>query len=175
MSAQGALPSAAASRRRLTPLAAAVLAVMACGVQAACRKGLEGHVLLVRIAPDRNHVAASRLTRCDAGWCETLWLGPTLDAAQIVSPQPNLNERCSEIVWTRDGSRVGFVVNGSQLRLYEAATNRPAGLIDLVPPDGNPTSRIARGLTFSDNGVALTFDDCPRDRSGCRPGMVALR
>ena len=37
------------------------------------------------------------------------------------------NERCSEIVWSPDGERVGFVINGQQLRLYEAATHKPAG------------------------------------------------
>ena len=172
MSAERALPSTAAPRSRPALVAAAVLA---CGLQTACEKGLEGHVLFARIAPDRTHEASARLTRCDQRWCETLWLGPANGAARIVSPQPNLNERCSEIVWTRDGSRVGFLVNGSQLRIYEAATAKPAGLIDLVPRDSDPTTRIARGLTFSDNGAALTFDDCPRDRSGCRPGMVAVR
>jgi hypothetical protein len=84
-------------------------------------------------------------------------------------------ERCTEIVWTRDTARVGFVINGQQLRLYDTATNAPAGLVDLVPRDAEPSTRIARGLTFSDNGAALTFDDCPRDRSGCRPGIVAIR
>ena len=52
---------------------------------------------------------------------------------------------------------------------------RPAGLIDLVPADANPSTRIARGVTFSDNGAAITFDDCPRDRSGCRPGLLGIR
>ena len=172
MSAEGALPSAAAPRR-LASIAAAAL--VACGLGTACGRGLEGHVLLARIAPDRKHVAAARLTRCDPGWCETMWLGETLESAQRVSPGPPQNERCSEIVWTRDGSRVAFLVNGAQLRIYDAATGKPAGLIDLVPRDSDPTTRIARGLTFSDNGAALTFDDCPRDRSGCRPGMVGLR
>jgi hypothetical protein len=70
---------------------------------------------------------------------------------------------------------VAFLVNGVQLRLYDPASHAPAGLIDLVPADATPSSRIARGITFSDNGAAITFDDCPRDRSGCRPGLVAVR
>jgi hypothetical protein len=94
---------------------------------------------------------------------------------KLVTTLPQSAERCTEIVWTRDAARVGFVINGQQLRLYDTATNAPAGLVDLVPRDAEPSTRIARGLTFSDNGAALTFDDCPRDRSGCRPGIVAIR
>jgi hypothetical protein len=94
---------------------------------------------------------------------------------KIVAILPHPTERCTEIVWTRDAARVGFVINGQELRLYDTATNAPAGLVDLVPRDADPSTRIARGLTFSDNGAALTFDDCPRDRSGCRPGIVAIR
>ena len=172
MSAQGALPSSSPARRGALAVAAVCVGV---ATLASCRGGPDGHVLLARTAPDTHHVALAKLTRCDPGWCETLWLGPTADSAQPVSPTPAQNERCSEIVWTRDGSRVGFLVNGYQLRLYDAASGAPAGLIDLVPRDGDPTTRIARGLTFSDNGAAVTFDDCPRDRSGCRPGMLGLR
>ena len=45
----------------------------------------------------------------------------------------------------------------------------------LIDPDGFPTSRVARGVTFSTNGSSITFDDCPRDHSGCRPGIVAIK
>ena len=176
MSAEGPLPSTPAPRRRLVrPAAAAVLLACGFGLLASCRRGLDGHVLLSRSAPDQHHVAMARLTRCDPGWCETLWVGSTADSAQLVSPQTAPNERCTEIVWTRDGSRVGFLMNGYQLRLYEAATAKPAGLLDLVPHDGDPTTRIARGVTFSDNGAAITFDDCARDKAGCRPGMAGIR
>jgi hypothetical protein len=45
----------------------------------------------------------------------------------------------------------------------------------LIDPDGFPSSRVARGVTFSTNGAAVTFDDCPRDHSGCKPGLVAIK
>jgi hypothetical protein len=93
----------------------------------------------------------------------------------MIATLPHGQERCSEIAWSRDGKRVGFLINGYQLRLYQAETGAPAGLVDLVPRDNDPPTRLARGLTFSSNGAAITFDDCPRDRSGCRPGMVAMR
>ncbi len=148
-----------------------------------CRRGPDGYVLQSRSAPAgqpalsgaEGRIAAATLTRCDGGWCETLAIGASADGAQALATlQPSV-ERCTEIAWSRNGARVGFLINGTQLRLYDAASHAPAGQIDLVPRDADPSTRIARGLTFSDNGAAITFDDCPRDRSGCRPGIVALR
>ena len=127
-----------------------------------------------RSGPGNQQVAVATLARCDGGWCEKLAFGASAEAAESVATLPPV-ERCTEIVWSRDGTRVGFLIDGYQLRLYNTASKAPAGLIDLVPRDAEPPSRIARGLTFSENGAALTFDDCPRDRSGCRPGIVALR
>ena len=174
MSAQGSLPSAAAARRflRLVPIAGLALVST---LLPACRSGPDGYLIQSRTAPTANRTAAIKLTRCEAGWCESLWAGPTPDTMKLVATLPPGAERCTEITWSRDAARVGFVINGQQLRLYDASTNAPAGLIDLVPRDADPSTRIARGLTFSENGAAITFDDCPRDRSGCRPGMIALR
>jgi len=164
---------AASRRARATVLAAATLLIMA-GAQA-CSSAPSPYVVISRTAPGGTHVAAIRATRCGPGWCDGLWLGPDAGTATLVATLAPDSERAGEIAWTQDGARVGFLVNGHQLRLYNAATKAPAGQLDLVPPDGTPTTRIARGITFSDNGAAITFDDCPRDRSGCRPGMVAVR
>ena len=70
---------------------------------------------------------------------------------------------------------MAFLVNGYQLRLFDAHTGRALGAVSLIQPDGYPTSRLARGVTFSSNGAAVTFDDCPRDHSGCKPSVVALK
>ena len=103
-------------------------------------------------------------------------MGPTPDSVQSIVTLGALGtERCTEIVWSPDGKRAGFVIDGQQLRLYDAESHRPAGQIDLVSRDGKPASRLARGITFSDNGAAITFDDCPRERSGCRPAILGLR
>ena len=173
MSAQGPLPSSSA--RRVLTFAPVAGLVLVSTLLLSCRSGLDGYLVHSRTAPTANRTAAVKLTRCEAGWCESLWAGATPDTVTLVATLPQSGERCTEIVWTRDALRVGFVINGQQLRLYDTATNAPAGLVDLVPRDAEPSTRIARGLTFSDNGAALTFDDCPRDRSGCRPGIVAIR
>jgi hypothetical protein len=174
MSAQGSLPSSPAARRflRLVPIAGVVFVST---LSAGCRSGPNAYLLQSRTAPTASRTAAVKLTRCERGWCESLWAGSTPDTMTLVATLPPGAEHCTEIAWSRDAARVGFVINGQQLRLYDAATNAPAGLIDLVARDADPSTRIARGLTFSDNGAAITFDDCPRDRSGCRPGMVAIR
>jgi hypothetical protein len=129
---------------------------------------------LAAFAPGNTRVAVVRARNCDAGRCETLWVGPTRDNASLVSTLAGASERVDEIVWTPDGKRVGVLVNGYQLRLYDGETLAPAGQFSLITPDGTPSSRIARGVTFSENGRAVTFDDCPRTHSGCRAGLVAV-
>ena len=184
MSAQGLVPAARTSARarrvvcaasRLTRRAGALGLSLGLGAgAAACARG-DGPALLSKTAPDAAHAAVVRLVRCDAGWCQSLAIGERPDGAQPVATLTFDNERCDEIVWARDGKRVGFLINGYQLRVFDAFSHAPAGQLDLVPADSKPTTRIARGVTFSDNGAAITFDDCPRDRSGCRPGMVAMQ
>lgn len=70
---------------------------------------------------------------------------------------------------------MGFLVNGYELRVFDSDPRRPVVQLNLVQPDGVPSSRIARGVTFSDNGTAVTFDDCPRTTSGCRSGLAGIR
>jgi hypothetical protein len=142
---------------------------------AGCNGAPQAYVVAAETAPDASRVALVRLMPCGSDLCETLWIGSTPDSATRVSTLPHGIERCTDIAWTRDGTRVAFLINGYQLRLYDAQSQAPAGLVDLVPADAQPTTRIARGVTFSDNGAAITFDDCPRDRSGCRPGLLAIR
>ncbi|MGH9370167.1 MAG: hypothetical protein ACRD15_01405 [Vicinamibacterales bacterium] len=147
------------------------IAALAAG---ACANSPSPYVVTSEVAPDRAHVAAVRLIACGSEWCDSLWLGPNAESATLIATLPYATERATEIAWLKDAKRVAFLINGYQLRLYEAQTRTPAGQFDLIPPDTQPTTRIARGVTFSDNGAAITFDDCPRDRSGCRPGLVGV-
>ena len=149
-------------------IAAAVLCA-ACGGEA------RPFVVASKSAPGNARVAFVTAEECNDGWCENLWVGATPDNATRIAALQQQAERSTEIAWTRDGRRVAFLINGQQLRVYDASSLAPAGQVDLVPADGTPSTRVARGVTFSDNGAAITFDDCPRDRSGCRPGLVAMR
>jgi hypothetical protein len=161
------------SRRRCSRAGALVIAVAS--LAAGCAEDPAPHVLLSRHSPDGRQRAEVRVTRCAGDWCQSLWSGAVDAGVAHIATLTSAGERCGEIAWTPDGGRVAFLVNGHELRLYDARTLAPAGLVGLVPADGPPTSRIARGVSFSGTGAAVTFDDCPRDRSGCRPGIVALR
>jgi hypothetical protein len=117
-------------------------------------------------------VAWAEDRRCWTGPCQTLWIGPSRGNGTKVATLDG-SSHCDEIVWTKDGSRVAFLVDGVELRFYDPSTLEPAGQITLVqPPQG--TQFMARGVTFSENGRAITFDECPRGRSGCRAGIAAV-
>jgi hypothetical protein len=98
-----------------------------------------------------------------------------MQQARMVEVLSGPAEQAGEIAWTQDGARVAFIVNGYQLRLFDARTGGNLGAVTLIEPDGSPSSRIARGVTFSNTGAAVTFDDCPRYSSGCKPAFVAIK
>jgi hypothetical protein len=166
---------AAAGARRLACGAGLLICLAAAGAAVGCARGGGPYDLILEASPNAAHTAAVRLAPCGGAWCEGLWVGPSADSLSLVATLAQGTERASEIVWSPDGARVGVLVNGYQLRLYDPATRAPAGQFDLVAAEAQPTSRVARGVTFSANGAAITFDDCPRDRSGCRPGILGLR
>ena len=175
MSAERPVPSPQPTALKGCTYGLAAIAVLAALALLAWRQS-DGHTWeeLAVNAPGNAKVALVKARRCSAGTCRTLWIGPTRDAAALVGTLAAASERVDEIVWTRDGMRVAFLVNGYQLRLYDADTLSPAGQFSLITPDGSPSPRIARGVTFSENGRAVTFDDCPRAHSGCRAGLVAV-
>ncbi|HTM26826.1 MAG TPA: hypothetical protein VL225_16625 [Vicinamibacterales bacterium] len=132
-------------------------------------------VVLLAESPGRDAVAYVLEARCAAGRCQSLRIGKQMSGAKIVETLSGPDEQANEISWTPDGGRVGFLVNGYQLRVFDAHSGANLGALAIIDPDGFPTSRIARGVTFSSNGAAITFDNCPRDRSGCKPGFVAVK
>jgi hypothetical protein len=176
MSVERSVPAA---RSRITPLRAAVaivalVAAAAIGYVAGLRIGAV-HELLFATPTEARRVAFVREEPCADRTCQTLWLGNTRDdAVQVGSLTPG-TERCEEIAWAKDGLRVGFVINGYQLRIFDGYTRKPVRSVNLIEPDGTPTSRFVRGVTFSETGAAVTFDECPRGRSGCKSGLAAVR
>lgn len=130
-------------------------------------------LVLEEWAPTGGRIAFVLEGSCAGGSCQSLWIGASRAAAARVATLREV-ESCEEIAWAPDGTRVAFLIGGVQLRLYRADSLLPAGQLNLIPPEGTPTARIARGVTFSENGRAVTFDDCPRAHSGCRSGLVGL-
>lgn len=174
MPVEGNLPSAASQRGGR--LIAAALAAVVVGITAFSAGWMMGarRTLYSAPSPDGQMVASVTEARCAQVRCQALKIGARGGSSTIVETLTG-DEQVSEVAWTPDGSRVGFVVNGYQLRLFDAHTGHNLGAVSLVEPDGFPPSRIARGVTFSTNGAAVTFDDCPREHSGCKPGLMALK
>lgn len=77
-----------------------------------------------------------------------------------------------EIAWAPDGSLAGVVLNGAKLVAIDVPARRVIYELPLLEKaDG---SRAARGVGFSANAMAITFDDCPRTGAGCKPRFMAL-
>jgi hypothetical protein len=122
-------------------------------------------------SPDRSRVALVEERICAGAFCQSLHVGTSAETAAAVGPIGP--QTAHEVVWTPDGKRVGFVTSESQLLLYDAASLEAVGTVRLMT-DEAARSRLARGVTFSENGRAVTFDDCPRAHAGCRAGVVGV-
>jgi hypothetical protein len=122
-------------------------------------------------APNGPLVAFVLEQPCAGGFCQSLQLGESESNARQLEA---LDKQTSdEVVWTPDGKRVGFVVDGRELWVYDAQARTLAGRVGLLTVEA-AQSRRARGITFSETGRAATFDDCPRTQSGCRAGVVGV-
>ena len=124
-------------------------------------------------SPNGARMAAAFEKMCGQVVCGELRMGvpDQDDAAKVFDTYRD--STCDEIVWTPDGKRVGFLMTGQQLVIYDADTLKHLGNVRLLTQEA-ASSRRARGVTFSENGRALTFDDCPRTHSGCRAGVVGV-
>lgn len=122
----------------------------------------------------RDRIAFVREAECGEGLCQSLWLGTRRENATEVASL-TAGERCEAIAWSGDGYRMGFLINGYELRVFNSEPRELVAKVNLVEPGGIPSTRIARGITFSPNGAAVTFDDCPRFTSGCKSGLVGIR
>jgi hypothetical protein len=176
MSAEGNLPPARPRSRGGAAIAALIVVFVAAIVAFAGGwfLGARRTVMTLR-SPAGNAVAYVFEARCAKGLCQSLWIGKDMRQATMAQMLSGPAEQAGEIVWTQDGARVAFIINGYQLRLFDAGTGENLGAVSLIDPDGTPSSRVARGVTFSNNAAAVTFDDCPRAHSGCKPAMVAIR
>jgi len=176
MPVEGNVPPAAAGQRAGRRIALALAAFVIALVSFAAGWMLGARRTIVTVpSPAGDAVAFVSEARCATGRCQALRIGQTPSGGVRTLELLTGDEHAEEVAWTQDGGRVGFLVNGYQLRVFDAHTGANLGAVSLIDPDGFPPSRIARGVTFSGNGAAVTFDDCPREHSGCKPGLLALR
>lgn len=175
MSVERSVPPARSSGAPLKAAVALAVVIAAAAGYVMGRRAGAVHELLFARPTEAQRVAFVQEEPCADKTCQTMWLGNSREDAVQVGSLAAATERCEEIAWAKDGLRVGFVINGYQLRIFDGYTRKPVREVNLIEPDGNPTSRFVRGVTFSQNGAAVTFDDCPRGRSGCKSGLVAVR
>jgi hypothetical protein len=165
-----------ASTRPTVALIAALLLGMAVGaaltlVTARTIDASRRRVAARTFSPDRSRVALARDVSCSSGACQELRLGTSDETSTALTVLDN--RTCEEIAWTPDGTRVAFLIDGSEIAIYDAQSAKLAGTVRLMTAEAAQT-RVARGITFSENGRAATFDDCPRGKSGCRAGVVGV-
>jgi hypothetical protein len=176
MSVQRAVSSAGAQGSTVRLIAAVTIGV-ALGaavvlVTGRGRSELSWRRIAARAAsPNASHVAFVLEQPCSNGFCQTLHLGESDAAATRLEALEK--QSSDQVVWAPDGKRVGFVVDGRELWLYDVQARTLAGRVGLLTSEA-AQSRMARGITFSENGRAATFDDCPRRHSGCRAGVVGI-
>jgi hypothetical protein len=179
MSAQRPVPSAGPASRSTGALIAALVAGMAIGAVAmwwfaVLTSSSRFHRAARAASPDGSRVAVAFERQCDQLVCGELRVGlATAETSAKAMIDTYRDSSCDEIVWTPDGRRIGFLMTGQQLVLYDAQTLKHLGNVRLLTQEAAATRR-ARGVTFSENGRAVTFDDCPRSHSGCRAGVVGI-
>jgi hypothetical protein len=176
MSVERAVSPAASSRTVIAALAIGA-AIGAAAVMLLAREQARrfeestGRVTARAVSPNHARVAIAWEAACANGSCTDFRIGAS--DTQLASVGERRSGHCDEVVWTPDGKRVGFVMDGAELLLYDPESLKLVGTVALMT-DEAARIRLARGITFSENGNAVTFDDCPRGRSGCRAGVVGV-
>ena len=178
MSAERNLPPARARGRGGAAIAALIVVFVAAMVAFAggwMLRRRAARVLTAGVARRRRAWPTCFEARCARGLCQSLWIGQRhaarRDGARC-SPGRSEQARRDRL----DAGRPAASASSStatSCALFDGRTGANLGAVSLIEPDGIPSSRIARGVTFSANGAAVTFDDCPRAHSGCKPGLVA--
>lgn len=147
----------------MNPKALSVMLALAMPVLAGC-----GNVVLDAQSPD-----GTRRAEVYSRWsidppAQSLWLRLSREAepVKLATLAQNL-DWCNEIVWSADSSRVGFLIRGSRLDIYNARNGRLLEKITLVEPDGYPGSREARSVRFLKDGTGVQFRECVRGGNRC--------
>lgn len=131
---------------------------------AACARRPE----LRTVSPDGERVAFVRSRVAVDPPAQWLWIGDAESGEAVrVARLAEDQEWCDEIFWSADGRRVGFLIAGLRVRIYDAGSGDLLGEQVLVEADGYPGSREARSVSFTPDGEALRFRECRRGLDSC--------
>ena len=104
MSAERSLSSAATPALCMT-VVVRVCALGLTSLLAGCTGDRDARDVRVKTSPDNQRVAIVRVSPCDRGWCESLWVGPSAQTVTLLALLTRDVEHCDEIAWTADGKR----------------------------------------------------------------------
>ncbi|HEV2844412.1 MAG TPA: hypothetical protein VG477_06180 [Thermoanaerobaculia bacterium] len=99
---------------------------------------------------------------------QSLWLRLSRESEpRILNHLEHDTDWCNEIIWSPDSSRVGFLIRGVRLDVYDAAKGDLLESMPLIEPDGYPGTREARSVRFLEDGSGVQFRECVRGGNRC--------
>ncbi len=148
----------------MNPKALSLMLALAMAALAGCGPD----VVLDLSSPDGQRIAEVHSRWSIDPPAQSLWLRPSREE----KPRKLANlERdvdwCNEIIWSPDSSRVGFLIRGARLDVYDAGKGDMLESIIPVEPDGYPGSREARAVRFLEDGTGVQFRECMRGGNRC--------
>lgn len=147
----------------MNPKALSLMLVLALAVLAGC-----GAVPFDAPSPDGKRIAEVHSRFSIDPPAQSLWLRFSRESKPVkLATLTQDVDWCNEIVWSPDSSRVGFLIRGYRLDVYDARNGRPLEKIVLVEPDGYPGSREARLVRFLKDGSGVQFRECVRGGNRC--------
>jgi hypothetical protein len=128
------------------------------------------HQVVRRVAsPDRGRIAEVRSSWSLDPPAQSLWLWTGRQEPRQIASLGGDTDWCDQILWSPDGSRVGFLIRGIRLDVYDATSGARAASLPLIEPDGYPGSREARFVRLLDDRVE--FRNCGRKDGRCGPPL----
>jgi hypothetical protein len=148
----------------MKPKALSLMLALAMVVLAGCGD----NVLFDLPSPDGRRIAEVHSHLSINPPAQSLWLRPSRESEpRILNHLEHDTDWCNEIIWSPDSSRVGFLIRGVRLDVYDAAKGDLLESMPLVEPDGYPGSREARSVRFLEDGSGVQFRECVRGGNRC--------
>lgn len=146
-----------------------LLAIAVTGLLAGCSKRQLGlpRVALEQASPDGSVVAYVRNHMEIDPPSQSLWIRSAAGRKKVLRLGAD-SDWCNTIVWSGDGSRVGFLVQDARLVVADAATAEIVwqGWLVGEEPRSYPTREQVFELALSDDGLQASFERCPRRGEG---------
>ena len=148
----------------MKPKALSLLLALAMLVLAACGN----NVLFDLPSPDGKRIAEVHSHLSLYPPAQSLWrrLSPESEPRKLAHLEHDV-DWCNEIIWSPDSARVGFLIRGVRLDVYDASKGDMLESMILIEQDGYPGSREARLVRFLEDGSGVQFRECVRGGNRC--------